>query len=134
MKGQIVTEPIHVNGLLTGSQLGTWQPNFQLTEAKFEYLMNGKPEIYKWSSGIFLATIGYGFGVASKLISNFFTETQQKVTIGEWGILAIGALISLILLVIGLLFFDDKRKRVKREIEQHFKNEEGTLLIGRGGE
>lgn len=119
IENQEITRTIHVQGLLSGADVGTWQADYPLTALDFEHIKNGKPVTFNWANSILLTTIGFGMSIAAK----YFTQlagVQQQIYPGEWRALFGGIIVSVALYVLGLALPND-RKTVMRKIQNHFK-------------
>ena len=113
---QNIHETQIISGLLTGTDIGTWQADYQLREVEFVHLKNGKPITYNWANSIGLTAIGFGLNLLSKGYSDI-----NLITFGEWVALGVGVAASLVLYFIGL-FIPDNRKKVMNKIQAHFEN------------
>jgi hypothetical protein len=120
IENQQISQTIPVHGLLSGASIGTWQADYPLTAIDFEYIKNGKPITFNWANSIFLATVGFGFNILGKGASTL-AGIPQQIYIGEWITLGAGVFISIILYAFGLALPND-RKRVMKEIKEHFNN------------
>lgn len=119
VENQQITETIPVHGLLSDASVGTWQADYPLTALDFEHIKNGKPITFDWANSILLATLGFGLSMMGKGLSQM-TEDQQQIVMAEWITLGIGCAISIILYLVGFALPND-RKRVMKEIQEHFK-------------
>ena len=115
-----ITETIPVHGLLSDTNIGTWQADFPLTALDFEHIKNGKPITFLWANSILLATLGYGLNLLGKSSSQYM-GVSQTIYIGEWIALGIGIGLSVILYLIGLAL-PNNRKRVMKNINEHFRD------------
>ncbi len=114
IENQKISETIPVHGLLSGATIGTWQADYPLTALDFEHVKNGKPITFNWANSILLATIGFAFNVFGKYISQV-AGISQDIHIGEWVILGVGLIISLLDVVWNSLcpkLLPNDRKRV----------------------
>ncbi|ELB2852739.1 hypothetical protein HJ049_03785 [Vibrio parahaemolyticus] len=116
IQGKKLTNTQLVEGLFTGSDIGTWQAEYLLREVEFERLKNGRPVTYVWTSSIFLTTIGYGLNLLGKGYSD-----HSLIAKDEWIALGCGCGATLVLFLIGLVL-KDKRKEVMDNIEKHFES------------
>lgn len=119
IENQQITETIPVHGLLSGASIGTWQADYPLTALDFEHIKNGKPVTFNWAENIFLAAVGFGLNLLGKGASQL-AGVPQQIYIGEWLAFGCGIVVSIILYLIGLALPND-RKRVMKEIQNHFK-------------
>ncbi|MBS3667068.1 hypothetical protein [Vreelandella boliviensis] len=120
IENQQITEPIRMQGILSVANIGTWQADYPLTALDFVHIKNGKPVTFNWANSIFLATVGFGLNLIGKGASQA-VGTQQPIYVGEWIALGIGMFVALVLYGIGLAL-PNERKRVMKEIQDHFKN------------
>jgi hypothetical protein len=120
IENQQISETIPVHGLLSGASIGTWQADYPLTAIDFEHITNGKPVTFNWANSILLATVGFGFNILGKGASTL-AGIPQHIYIGEWIALGAGVLVSIVLYLVGLALPND-RKRVMKEIKDHFNN------------
>lgn len=120
VENQQITETIPVHGLLSGANIGTWQADYPLTAIDFEHIKNGKPVTFNWANSILLATVGFGLNLIGKGASQV-VGMQQPIYVGEWIALGFGVVVAIVLYGIGLAL-PNERKRVLREIQDHFKN------------
>lgn len=120
VENQQITETIPVHGLLSGANIGTWQADYPLTAIDFEHIKNGKPVTFNWANSILLATVGFGLNLIGKGASQV-VGMQQPIYVGEWIALGFGVVVAIVLYGIGLAL-PNERKRVMREIQDHFKN------------
>jgi hypothetical protein len=120
IENQQITETIPVHGLLSGANIGTWQADYPLTALDFEYIKNGKPVTFNWANSFLLTSIGFGLNLLGKGVSQW-TNVKQEIYIGEWIALGCGIALSFILYFIGLVL-PNNRKRVMKEIQNHFKS------------
>lgn len=120
VENQQITETIQVHGLLSGANIGTWQADYPLTAIDFEHIKNGKPVTFNWANSILLATVGFGLNLIGKGASQV-VGMQQPIYVGEWIALGVGVVVAIVLYGIGLVL-PNERKRVMREIQNHFKN------------
>lgn len=119
VENQQITETIPVHGLLSGANIGTWQADYPLTAIDFEHIKNGKPVTFNWANSILLATVGFGLNLIEKGASQV-VGMQQPIYVGEWIALGFGVVVAIVLYGIGLAL-PNERKRVMREIQDHFK-------------
>lgn len=120
VENQQITETIQVHGLLSGANIGTWQADYPLTAIDLEHIKNGKPVTFNWANSILLATVGFGLNLIGKGASQV-VGMQQPIYVGEWVALGVGVVAAIVLYGIGLVL-PNERKRVMREIQDHFKN------------
>jgi hypothetical protein len=120
IENQQITETIPVHGLLSDANIGTWQADYPLTALDFEHIKNGKPITFNWANSILLTTVGFGLSLLGKGASQIM-GVQQEIYIGEWVALGVGFIVSVILYLVGLVLPND-RKRVMKNIQEHFKN------------
>lgn len=120
VENQQITETIPVHGLLSGANIGTWQADYPLTAIDFEHIKNGKPVTFNWANSILLATVGFGLNLIGKGASQV-VGMQQPIYVGEWIALGFGVVVAIVLYGIGLAL-PNERKRIMREIQDHFKN------------
>lgn len=120
VENQQITETIPVHGLLSGANIGTWQADYPLTAIDFEHIKNGKPVTFNWANSILLATVGFGLNLLGKGASQV-VGVQQPIYVGEWIALGFGVFVAIVLYGIGLAL-PNERKRVMKEIQDHFKN------------
>ncbi|WP_286901883.1 hypothetical protein [Vreelandella sedimenti] len=120
VENQQITETIPVHGLLFGANIGTWQADYPLTALDFEHIKNGRPVTFNWATSILLATVGFGLNLIGKGASQAF-GTQHTIYVGEWIALSVGVFFAVVLYGIGLAL-PNERKRVMKEIQDHFKN------------
>lgn len=126
---ETLTESVQAEGLLTAPTVGTWQEDFNLSEADFVRLKSGKPVTFNWANSILLTSIGWGFNILSKWFPTFKDPAvQSKITDGEIYTLVAGCSLALILYLIGLTMPND-RKTVMKSIETHFKNAEKSKHV-----
>ncbi|RBO82382.1 hypothetical protein [Marinomonas aquiplantarum] len=118
IENQQISETIPVHGLISGASIGTWQADYPLTALDFEHIKNGKPVTFNWANSILLATVGFGFNILGKGATTL-AGVEQQIYIGEWIALGAGVAISIILYIVGLALPND-RKRVMKEIKEHF--------------
>jgi hypothetical protein len=111
---QELKKPTKVKGLLSNQTIGTLQQNYPLTELDFELIQNGKSQINNWANNIFLTSIGYGLGLLKK-----FFDNNETISNSELKVLGIAIAIPIILYIIGF-FIPSKRKKVIKDIQEHF--------------
>jgi hypothetical protein len=111
-----ITETQLFPDLLTGTDIGTWQADYQLREVEFVHIKHGKPITYNWANSIALTSFGFGLNLLSKGYTNI-----TSINKGEWSALGLGVSISIILYLIGLIL-PDNRKKVMSNINKHFEN------------
>ncbi|MFT6908614.1 MAG: hypothetical protein ACJAS1_005317 [Oleiphilaceae bacterium] len=129
---QEITETISVHGLLSGASIGTWQEDYPLTALDYEHVKNGKPITFNWANSILLATIGFSLNIVGKAASQV-AGVEQQILIGEWAALGVGFSVSIVLYLIGLALPNDRR-RVMKEIQEHFKKAPKQRQLVKGDE
>ncbi len=87
-----LTETQLFPNLLTGTDIGTWQADYQLREVEFERIKNGKPITYNWANSIALTSFGFALNLLSKGYADILTISK-----GEWVALAFGVVITIVL-------------------------------------
>ena len=126
IENQTITETQNFPDLLTGATIGTWQADYVLREVEFERLKNGKPVTYNWANSIGLTSFGFALNILAKGYSD-----PSIVPKGEWVALGMGVSISIALYCIGLAL-PDNRKKVMKDIENHFKKAPTKQQFHRG--
>ncbi|MGV2929522.1 hypothetical protein ACE3G8_00365 [Vreelandella venusta] len=120
IENQQITETIPVHGLLVGVNIGTWQADYPLTALDYEHIKSGKPVTFNWANSILLATVGFGLNLIGKGVSQA-VGTQHTIYAGEWIALGVGVFFAIAMYGVGLAL-PNERKRVMKEIQDHFKN------------
>lgn len=110
--------------------LGIWQESYPLGALEFEYLLNGKPTILKYTTGFFFALIGYLITIVPKLFNQYFDNQPNMVTKGDWCAIIFGIVIIFITYVISLLCPNNYKKTVQ-SIESHFKQAKTQKMFRR---
>ncbi|MCD4707366.1 MAG: hypothetical protein K8S62_06485 [Candidatus Sabulitectum sp.] len=118
-RDEVITETVIAEGLLTGITVGTWQPDYPLREVDFFHIKSGKPVTYNWASSILLTSIGFGFNILAKYLSQS-DSNNASIAKGEWIVFGYGIGISIILYGIGRLLPNERRK-VMKNIKDHFE-------------
>lgn len=127
IENQEITETQMVPNLLTGTDIGTWQAEYLLREVEFERIKNGKPVTHNLANSIVLTSFGFGLNLFSKGYADITTISK-----GEWIALSVGSIISVIFYIIGMCL-PNNRKKVMKEIEDHFKNAPTKRQAFKGG-
>jgi hypothetical protein len=132
IENQQITQTIPIKDLLSNVTIGTWQADFPLTAIDYEHIKNGSPKTFNWANSILLATVGFGFNIFGKLLSEL-VGVQQVINIYEWFSLLSGVIISFILYIIGLAQPNDKKKIMKK-IQIHFNTSPKKRQLVKGEE
>lgn len=132
IENQQITETIPVHGLLSGASVGTWQADYPLTALDFEHIKNGKPITFNWANSILLAAVGFGLNLLGKGASQL-AGIQQQIYIGEWIAFGSAIVVSAVLYSFGL-FLPNDRKRVMKQIQEHFKSAPKQRQVVKGEE
>lgn len=129
-ENQVITRTLMTENLFTGVSIGTFQEDFQLSEADFLRLMNEGTTLTTWSLNILFASIGYGLSILPKWISELAGK-HDSVSQSEWATLAICLAVSL-LLFLASKFVSNEKKKLLARIAQHFKSAPKTRQMIRG--
>ncbi|MBY5948274.1 hypothetical protein [Photobacterium rosenbergii] len=122
IENQTITETVEAEGLIMAPTVGTWQPDYGLSEADFVRLRTGKPVTYNWANSILLTTFGFGLSLFAKAYPSIMNnDIKSPVTEGEWITLGVGLGITGLLYLIGTTM-PDERKKVLKDIEAHFQS------------
>ncbi len=132
IENEQITETIPVHGLLSGANVGTWQADYPLTAIDYEHIKNGKPITFNWANSILLTTVGFGLNLLGKGASEM-AGIQQEIYFGEWVALGVGFITSILLYLIGLMLPND-RKKIMKNIQDHFKNSPKQRQVVKGEE
>lgn len=133
LDGQVITETvIAVESWTTGATIGSFQEDYPLGEADFVRLKTGKPITLSWAGNVFLTALGFGLGLIPKVLP-LLAGKNVEVTKWEGWTFALGVLVAVTLWIIGC-FLPNDRKRVMKNIEDHFKGAVRSRQIIRGQE
>jgi hypothetical protein len=117
---QQLQSPVVVQGLLTGQTIATVQAPFLLSEVDFVRLRGNPSRTETWATNLFFAVVGYAVSLGPKFVSLLKGEPSQ-ITSAEWITLGLGAIVALVLYLIGFAF-ENERKDLMKRIATHFKN------------
>ena len=129
-ENQVITQTLVTENLFTGYAIGTFQENFQLCEADFLRLKNESSTWTTWSLNVLFASIGYGFSILPKWISEI-TGKPEKVSQSEWIALFVCLAVCFVLFLLSKLIPNEKKELLKR-MDQHFKSAPKTQQFVRG--
>jgi hypothetical protein len=116
IKGQKLTKPTKVQGLLSNQSIVSIEQTYPLTELDFELMQNGKSQTYNIAITMLLTALGYSLG----LLEQFFDKKAQ-ISIAEWDVLGVVVFLSIIVYLIGYII-PNKRKKTIQKIKQHFES------------
>jgi hypothetical protein len=120
IKDNIITETFVATDLLSGATVGTWQEDYPLRQVEFEWIKNSTPKTFTWANNILLTTIGFGLNLLAKWYS-YVTANTVPISKGVWIAFLCGFAASVVPYFIGFVL-PNKRKKVMKKIEEHFKN------------
>ncbi len=129
-ENQVITQTLVTENLFTGVSIGTFQEDFQLSEADFLRLKNEGTPLSTWSLNILFAVIGYGMSILPKWIAEIAGK-PEKVSQSEWAALLVGVVLSLALFLIGKFLTNEKKELLSR-MDKHFKSAPKTRHFVRG--
>lgn len=129
-ENQVITQTLVTKNLFNGVSIGTFQEDFQLSEADFLRLKNEGTPLSTWSLNILFAVIGFGMSILPKWIAEIAGK-PEKVSQSEWAALLAGLVLSIALLLIGK-FLPNEKKELLRRMNKHFKSAPKTRHFVRG--
>jgi hypothetical protein len=128
--GEVFTETYSVDeNVSTEPAIHISQETFSLCEADFLRLKVGTPKTGGWSAAVFIASVGMALVPFAKFLQTKFLGTSVIIETWEWVAPCIGAVIALILYLIGK-GLSNERKQVMKDIENHFSKAPRTKHLG----